>query len=266
MPKYSTVREIVHKIRSSEGNERASAERQLYEKIITRFRPLAGGKLNTLTRRTVNASDIVNIALKSILSDLQSGKLDTAGDPVNSWSALILGYVNKKFKQAIRDQIAIKRGRGKPPTPIDITGVPAVGDQLSLEALDQFVNNLESKLPEKDGTRVILRKYFLGDYDQEQLAKELGRDVRTIQRKWRVLQGHLADICISEANLDADVEETVRMVIDPRRWVRVTAKKGDRRSLLERRIEAVAHKLGISERQVIRRVARAHEGFVNLIE
>ncbi len=103
---------------------------------------------------------------------------------------LIARLMRQILIQRSRKRVAAKRGGGKAVTLNEMTVALADNRQVSVEALEEAMKELETIDPRK--ARIIELRFYVG-LNQEECAQVLGLSPITIQRDWRLAKQWIRD-------------------------------------------------------------------------
>jgi hypothetical protein len=248
-----SVPELVRDIQGDIPGVRKIAEDELFARYYRRCLACANGHLYAVAGTSVGASDVVLMAMKSILSGIRHGRIT---DPKGNWDGLFLAYVRMKARAVNR--AAIGHGTVKSCDPDSLDRLSSPKSELSCEAVEQTFREIGDLLPKSDGTAQVFEQIILKGLDQNEAARVLGLSDRAIRGKMKTAINHLVDLMFGEIKMDPDIEEAARLVLDPR--CRVDARPqqpGERLTELERCILAAADSKGVPPAEMDRRVQEA---------
>ena len=170
---------------------------RLWNRYFHRLVRLAGAKLPGHCRRAFDEEDVALSAFQSFCDRASRGQFQRLSDRSDLWRLLTVLTVRKAI-MAMRHHTRQKRGGGHVSGE---SGLTACADP-DLESLSEFlgreptpddaaqfseaVENLFGRLVETTLKTIALRK--LHGYTNEEIARELGVNARTIDRKLRLIR------------------------------------------------------------------------------
>ena len=247
-----SIGELIRVVQGVKPDQKEALE-ELVAQLYIRLRAFAKKRLFRGTSPIVDASDVVMMAVKSLLSDIVHGRLP---DPVLCWEALLVQYIKNKVR-------SVNRPAGRPHNQkatdnAALQSMPNPEPAVSCENVERAFQGIGNILPARDGTAAVFRQVVLNGLTHQKAAEVLGLSQRTIGNKMQSVANHMVDLLIKETNLDPVIEEAVRLVLDPRTCVDAEEQApGCRLSEFERRIRAAAREKGIEAEEMERRVKKA---------
>jgi DNA-directed RNA polymerase specialized sigma24 family protein len=183
---------VTHWIQELQQGDDAAAQEELWERYFRRLVGLARAKLGDVPRRTEDEEDVALSALNSFFVGVRKGRFPMLKDRTNLWPLLAKITARKAINQ--REKVlAKKRGGGKVrgesffAKPGNEESLPGIEAALGIEPTPQFAaemaeqcHELLDQLPED--LRLIATKKLQG-YSNAEIAKEIGRVSRTVDRK-----------------------------------------------------------------------------------
>jgi len=254
MAKLRSVHETIRAIQDGVPGVLNAAAEELFVQFYRRLMSYAKSELFDKTKTVVGASDVVQMAMRSALSDIEHGRIT---DPDATWDSLLFPYVLKKVLGENRDATTEHRIVKSCDSDL-LDRLPSPKSELSCEDVEQTFRKFGELLHKKDGTADVFEQVVLNGLNQKEAAQKLKMSDRTIRNKMKSVINHLIDRMFSEIKMDPVIEEAFRLVFDPRS--RVPANKqlpGQRLDELDRRILAAADEKGVSPEEMARRVQKA---------
>lgn len=186
-------------LKSGDGD----AAHSLWERYFRRLLGLARKKLASGSRRVADEEDVVVSAFHSFCRGAAAEKFERLEDRNDLWQVLAMITSRKASRQHQRQQAA-KRGGGS------VRGESVFGGDPGTSALgniqdassggpspefvvmmdDEFEALLE-RLPDDELRQVALAR--LEGYSNDEIADQIGRHVRSVERKLQLIRQHWSD-------------------------------------------------------------------------
>lgn len=170
--------------RIARGDE-GEPQTRLVDRFLDRLTALARTKLNGL-RGDEDESDVALSALKSYLMRAPKAEFKQVTDRDSLW-ALLAAITLHKSLSARRRQLAQKR---------DVRRVESLEELIQQGPSDAFLasvfdegNRLLESLPEE--TMKEVARLRMEGYSNEDISDRIGRSVKTVERKLRMIRHHL---------------------------------------------------------------------------
>lgn len=248
-----SLKDIFKDIRNFTGQTKESAINEMALRIRDLFSK-TGYRYKIKNQAGQDFSDIIQIALRSFMSDIQHNRLDLK----DSWEDFSLGYLRNKIKIHIRDAKILTVNSDS------LNQHPAVADSKDY---NQMIMEIANALPFEDKTRTVFVEVVKGDLTLKQIADNVGTSERTVNSKKRAIMCHFANSFLNNENLSPEVKDTIALIFNPQTCVSAAKpKKGERLSEMERRIIAAADKMGISVKEMTKRAQSALHKLAKLID
>jgi DNA-directed RNA polymerase specialized sigma24 family protein len=179
-----------------DGDSRTA--RQLWERYFTRLAHLAERRLGGLPRRTADEEDIALSAMNSFMQGAREGKFPSLTDETDMWRLLVTITARKVSAQR-RRHFAVRRHRGKirgESVFAAKSGSDAAGGIDAVEGPEptpEFVAEMSEacrRLFERlnDRTLCDVARWKLEGCTNEEIATRLGRNLRTVERKLKLIR------------------------------------------------------------------------------
>jgi DNA-directed RNA polymerase specialized sigma24 family protein len=190
MPPPSSVTTWLQRLRAGD----TAAAQVLWERYYTDLVRLAHAHLAARVRRTVDAEDIALGAFGSFCRGAAAGRFPQLADRHDLWRLLFTITLRHAADQARREGRQ-RRGGGRRIDVADLLDLPDADlDDLAGDAPDPAwaaavadeLQSLLSRLP-GDDLRQIMRLRLEG-YHLPEIARQLGRGLRSIERKWALIR------------------------------------------------------------------------------
>src|SRR5262249_53254744 len=192
---YDSVSAWINQLKAS--NQEAAAQR-LYERYFERLLKLARRKWAGAPRRAADEEDVVLSALDSFCRGAKLGRFPRLADRNDLWQLLLVITERKVIDLGQRERCP-KRGGGKVHGEDALAQTASASGPAGLDRLagrepapDEVVQMAEEleRLLERLGDaklRLIAERRLAG-YLEDEIAAELACDVRTVQRKLRLIR------------------------------------------------------------------------------
>lgn len=178
-------------------NQTDEAERELWERYFRRLVALARMKLGDAPRGAEDEEDVAVSALRSFYSGVAGGRFPKLEDRSNLWALLAKITACKAINQRNR-QLAKKRGGGRVLSETQLAQPSSMNERQLAEfvedgltpdfvaAVNEQCQELMDRLPD-DKLRLVAHRKLEG-YTNEEIAKELGVVLRTVERKLNLIR------------------------------------------------------------------------------
>ena len=176
------------------------AAQKLFERYLAQVVRIAHRRLGGRPRRAADEHDVAQEAFASFFRCVDDGRFSRLDDRNDLWQVLIM-LTDRKAKQLLRRELAVKRGggevRGESALAAKLgksaTSAAGIAQQIAIEpspeSVDGLIRLLEvslAKLPD-DGMRQILLDKLQG-YSDKETATHTGLALRTVERKLNIIR------------------------------------------------------------------------------
>ena len=173
------------------------AAKQLWDRYFQRILGLARKKLGTTNRRMADEQDVAISAFHSFCQGAVASKFNQLKDRNDLWQILSMLTVRKAIRQYTREN-AQKRGGGRikgesvfQQFESKAQGIDAKPSPISppdfIAMVEEEFSGLLDLLPDEELRQVALWK--LEGYTNAEIASEIGRHERSVERKLQIIRG-----------------------------------------------------------------------------
>jgi DNA-directed RNA polymerase specialized sigma24 family protein len=163
---------------------------KLWERYFRRLAGLARKRLQDVPRLPADGEDVALSAFHSLCAGLEQGRFPDLADRDSLWRLLVT-ITARKARQLVRDESRLKRGGGQAVGGPDEAS--ALEHLLSRDPTPEFAAEvaeqcrlLLSKLDDEELRAIALWK--MEGAASEQIAARLGKAVRTVERRLRLIR------------------------------------------------------------------------------
>lgn len=173
------------------------AARRLWDRYFQRLVRVARRKLHSAQRRVADEEDVALCAFHALCAGAAAGRFEKLESREDLWS-LLVAIAGKKAVDQVRSQTSKKRGAGeiRGNSIFAKNGTAAVGgfeEVIADQPTPEFLAMIEEEharlleVLRDDVQRDIVRCRLAG-YGNEQIAKEIGISLRSVERKLRIIR------------------------------------------------------------------------------
>lgn len=248
-----TLQELFEEIQKSKGQVRESLMNEMAFQIYVLF---CSSKLRYKIKKQSgqNFSDVVQIALRSFMSDIEHDRLGAK----ECWEGFALGFLRNKIDIHIRDTKVLNL--------VDSDLLPEDYEGQESNDCEQVIEDIAQVLPIEDKTKLLFIEIAKGKLTLKEIAEKVSLSERRVNDKKTAIISHFADLFLDNESLDSETKETIKLLFDPRKRIPAAKQeKSKRLSGMERRIIAAADKIGISKEEMTKRAESALRKLTRLL-